>query len=434
MKITKVTNHLFFRVYLILVPLVFFTLLAVGFFVDNTLEADDGAFFKRDAIIEAELLLNQLDGRPPSDWQQIVQAYSPRLDTKVHLITANQFEDLDVRYDSTVPVTVHTDPFSVWWITLPMSDGHHYLLVEEWQSEVTSEELIEALSPLIAATMVVGIFMLVVSRSLGRPIKQLVEAIRALGDGKMVSRVPIAKREPLRTLTHYFNQMADNISSLIETQRVITGALPHELRTPLAKVRFALDLTRDVTDMTEMRNQLELVDQHLEELSLSIEDTLVLIKLGASSKVIPTETVNATLEDMRQYFIENNKNMSITWQSSVDSLVNDSLLRIAISNLVRNAIRYGRTTVCVRAEESAGWVQVVIEDDGQGIPPAERCAVFQAFYRVNESRSRESGGIGLGLAIVRAVADRLQGDVFIEDSLLGGAAFILRWPVMEVID
>jgi signal transduction histidine kinase len=108
------------------------------------------------------------------------------------------------------------------------------------------------------------------------------------------------------------------------------------------------------------------------------------------------------------------------------------LVARALKNIIRNALRYARTTVKVVIRQDAQHTEFTVEDDGPGIPQDQRAAIFEPFYRIDNSRRRESGGYGLGLAIVRRICDWTGADVSVEDSALGGALFRLRWVTSEI--
>lgn len=103
----------------------------------------------------------------------------------------------------------------------------------------------------------------------------------------------------------------------------------------------------------------------------------------------------------------------------------------AVTNLLRNAIKYAKTRISVSTEVVAGRIRVYVDDDGIGIPPEERQRVFFAFTRLDRSRDRATGGYGLGLAIVRLVLEQHGGTVTADESPLGGARFTLEWPLLQ---
>ncbi|WP_394779061.1 ATP-binding protein, partial [Undibacterium sp.] len=125
------------------------------------------------------------------------------------------------------------------------------------------------------------------------------------------------------------------------------------------------------------------------------------------------------------------RHCSIIWSidPSISEVVTEprSLAR-AFSNLIQNALRYTRSTIHVRVESDAEFWYLIVEDDGVGIPEQERERVFEPFYRLDRSRDRATGGYGLGLAIVKKIVERLGGQIRVDTSDLGGAAFKLNFP------
>jgi signal transduction histidine kinase len=103
-----------------------------------------------------------------------------------------------------------------------------------------------------------------------------------------------------------------------------------------------------------------------------------------------------------------------------------------LKNIIRNALRHASTTVRVAIRQDTQYTSFIVEDDGPGIPAEQRAAIFEPFYRIDNSRQRESGGHGLGLAIVQRICDWTNAQVSVEDSPLGGALFRLRWATSEI--
>ncbi len=213
----------------------------------------------------------------------------------------------------------------------------------------------------------------------------------------------------------------------------------HELRTPLSLIKGATETLMDgaKTDPVALDRLLTIVDRHADRLTLLIDDLLLLAKLDSgrmSLKLQPTPlrmTVQEVADDLaprslgREVSIVNEVPPGLLAQADPDRL------RQVLSNLIDNAIKYGRPAGTVTISGQAleeHRVEVCVRDDGPGIPAEARSRVFERFYRVEKARSREQGGTGLGLAIVKHVVQAHGGDVRVESEPGRGSAFFFTLP------
>lgn len=430
---------MFLRAFLILAVLVFITffsaLIATSFF----LHSDDLRYFERDATVEARLLEDRLQKSPTTAWPSLVQRYKPVFETDIVLVTLDQLlESGGAQFASENQSTLVTDGFfETWRLWHPLNNSDFYLKIQERDLPPTFEEWVTVLIPLIAIIVILGLTFWIISRYLARPINILAGTADALGTGNLDVRAPVELAEPARTLAHSINLMADRIQTLIRDQQVLIGALPHELRTPIARVRFALDMTRTIDSRDELRQQLEKIDEYVAGLETVVDDTLTLARLHIADDMVPDvfslrDLVTELIADCQP---DGNQIIEPLCGELNDVKGSESLIRLALGNLLDNALKYGRTRIRVQCDqESNGDVSIAVEDDGPGIPAAQRQAVFTPFSRLDNSRTRSTGGIGLGLAIVDVIARRIKGHVSVDASELGGARFVLVWPGSPVTD
>ncbi len=247
-------------------------------------------------------------------------------------------------------------------------------------------------------------------------------------------------REPLRTaddatqldqLASNLDDMSARLSGLIQTQKELIAALSHEMRTPLARIRMALAVLHDRSD-DEASQQIDAVVRDVEDIDELIGSMLNYARLDHPDLNMNWQSVpaDAWLEQIADRCRRPDRSLTIELDSSVKSLEMDSrLMELAISNLLTNGGRYATSAVRVSVAETDEHFRVAVEDDGPGIAESDREAVFKAFSRLDDSRNRETGGYGLGLAIVARIAALHGGEVRVDSSeSLGGAKFMLRWP------
>jgi two-component system sensor histidine kinase RstB len=290
----------------------------------------------------------------------------------------------------------------------------------------------------------IGLFVAVAVWFWVRPVWRDLEALRktawALGEGHFERRAPEARSSAFDLLTETMNGMAERIQRLIATQRELSSAISHELRTPIARMRFALEMLAETPEKEERERLWQMMEEDLDELDELIESSLTYSRFEREQPEPHLTSVEFTpwLDDEINSLRILSRDLEISIDTSAlppEQHVEIDLksMPYAITNLLRNAMKYARKKIVVSAEAVGKNIRVHVDDDGIGIPPAERQRVFTAFTRLAGSRDRASGGYGLGLAIVRLVLEQHGGTAFADDSPLGGARFTLSWPMLHSV-
>ncbi|HET9863962.1 MAG TPA: ATP-binding protein [Steroidobacteraceae bacterium] len=246
-------------------------------------------------------------------------------------------------------------------------------------------------------------------------------------------------REPLdtarrttqvRSLARNLDDMSARVSQLIQSQKEMTAALSHEMRTPLARVRFAVAVLEGEVD-ERLHLQLRAVSKDVQQIDDLISDMLDYARLDHPGLRMDCQTVPVEpwLKQVLSSCPPHTRSVHVR-HDGVDTLwMEPRLMALALSNLLANALRYARRSVIVEVARGQGTCRLVVEDDGEGIPEMHRASVFHAFTRLDTSRNRDTGGFGLGLAIVARIAALHRGRVTAASSAsLGGARFALEWP------
>lgn len=255
------------------------------------------------------------------------------------------------------------------------------------------------------------------------------------GDGLSV-RMPLdeAGSDEVRTLSVAFNGMLDRLEDAFERQRAFVADASHDLRTPLTIVRGQIEvLARNPDpDPEEVAAVSRAVGEAVGRMERLVDDLLLLARSDSEERT-PAErfAVGPILEAEREDRVESERaRIEIGEVTDREVEFDRVALSRAVSNLVDNALRHGgpESQVRLRARVSGNGVEIEVDDDGPGVPPAERERVFDRFARLDEARSSQTGGSGLGLAIVRAVVESGGGRVFCGASDLGGARFSIWLP------
>jgi two-component system sensor histidine kinase RstB len=288
----------------------------------------------------------------------------------------------------------------------------------------------------------IGLFLGVAVWLWVRPVWRDLETLRktawALGEGHFERRAPEAKSSAFDLLTETMNGMAERIQRLIATQKELSSAISHELRTPIARLRFALEMLAETPEQAERERLWQMMEEDLDELDELIESSLAYSRFEREQPKPQLSSVEfaAWLTDE----VNSLRILSRNVELSIDTgalppeqrvELDQKSMPYAVTNLLRNALKYTRRRIVVSAEVVGRNIRVHVDDDGIGIPAGERQSVFAAFTRLDRSRDRATGGHGLGLAIVRLVMEQHGGTAFADESPIGGARFTLSWPMSQ---
>ncbi|MCO8069597.1 sensor histidine kinase BfmS [Acinetobacter lwoffii] len=272
-----------------------------------------------------------------------------------------------------------------------------------------------------------------------RKLREVSYALNKMKTGNMSLRLPVEGSDEMATLASSFNNMSDHIQRLIEAQRELMRAVSHELRTPVARIRFGVEMMADEDDYDYRLQQVEQIDKDIEALNTLIDEIMTYAKLEQGMPSIEFEKVNL-FEVLNQVALETEalKTQKIIELHSMPDVVVEAerrYLHRVIQNLVGNAVRYCDNKVLISGGlDQDGQAYVSVEDDGPGIPEVDRARVFEAFARLDDSRTRASGGYGLGLSIVSRIAYWFGGTIQVDQSpTLGGARFTMTWPAQRYV-
>ncbi|WP_372998503.1 ATP-binding protein [Marinobacter sp.] len=261
--------------------------------------------------------------------------------------------------------------------------------------------------------------------------------------GEMSARVQAGEGTLVSRLASSFNGMAEHIQRLVQVQREMIHAVSHELRTPVARIRFGVQMIEDCQDEAGLQKQLDGIDGDIQELDELIDEILTYARLEQGGPVFSLQETSVT-DIVRQVVSEQQMVRSeLSIEGNIDEVserwalsdVEPRYLHRAIQNLVGNAGRYAAGKVLVSCHFDEDNCRIDVEDDGPGIPEDDWEKVFTAFARLDDSRTRTSGGYGLGLSIVRRILYWHGGHAFVSKSdMLGGAKFSLVWPRKKPVD
>ena len=298
--------------------------------------------------------------------------------------------------------------------------------------------------------VVVGVSSWLTARSFARPLSSLAAATRAFGKVELDARAKMSRVDEIGEVAQAFDDMADRIATLLLAERELLANVSHELRTPLARIRVALDLASEADPRTAVESFAEIA-QDLAELERIVDDVLASARLaldagprsgGATTLPVRAERVDtrALLDRSvgRFHTAHPERILRVELSDTLPAIEADPVLvRRAVDNLLDNAHKYtdrqdASIVLRARGETKGGEDALVVEveDEGIGISAEDQARLFEPFFRVDRSRTRATGGLGLGLVLARRVAEAHGGTLTIESQLGKGTRARVRLPAV----
>ncbi len=382
-----------------------------------------------------QLLSIPLQHVPPSAYDQMAHRLKRDLDIPVKILPLDDPSipnSLRPRLEKNLLATqVETDFQNRFFVPSPHSNQVLAVGPSPPFKPIPWPEFIVALGLLFLVVIIAG---WALTRPLTKKLRILEEAAARIASGHLDARAEVEGSDPIGAFTARFNQMAERNQQMLEKRRELLQAVSHELRTPTARIRFSMEMMQNAKDDAEREARLTSIDDDLQELDDLVEELLLFNKLESlkeneAHKPVP---VGPVLEQIRDQIRHTRPEVEIQLEgeSAQDLCVQASpkLFARAMRNLLANALRHAKTRVVVTLAGEEDRVRVEVRDDGAGVPQSKRSSILEPFSRLDESRSRDSGGAGLGLAIVQRIVQNHKAELEITDAPEGGANFITRWP------
>ncbi len=296
----------------------------------------------------------------------------------------------------------------------------------------------------------VGLFVLLFALTLlvvtitlhvGQPLQRIAAAARAFGRGELTARTRLARKDELGDVGRAFDEMADRITQLMAAERELLANISHELQTPLARIRVAVDLLGDgISD--RVIDLLPEISRDLGEIDRLIDDVMTNARLDFAAGGLSTSSLlrrqpvplSELLGETEQRFaaLHPDRTLIIERPAQLPTLAVDPVLvRRALENLLANAAKYSTppAAITLRASLTPGAVVFAIVDRGIGIDPADLPALFTPFFRTDRSRSRATGGTGLGLGLACRIVQAHGGHLSLESAPHQGTTVTLQLPL-----
>jgi two-component system sensor histidine kinase CpxA len=342
------------------------------------------------------------------------------------------------------PDGVHGDPLRLF-AQIRGSDGAVYTLMAGFAGSppfILLKTADVSILLVLIAVGVSGVICVWLARYVTRPVTQLQKGARELAAGNLDARVGAEfqhRRDELGVLARDFDRMAERLRLLVDSKETLLRDVSHELRTPLARLRVALGLARrPASDITRELDRIEREAERLDEL---IGDILHLSRLTSAQPTVHcerfdlSELVLDVVSDTRIEAEAQDKSVQSEKHRALEIDADSELLRRAIENVVRNALRFTAVGTAVEVNVSRVGEQgvITVRDHGPGVQEQHLQRIFEPFYRVAEARDRASGGFGLGLAITARVIAVHNGTVVARNAPDGGLIVTLELPVRSTV-
>jgi two-component system OmpR family sensor kinase len=423
------TRH-FLGLYLLIVV----TLAAVSWGQDRLLQSygTQEAAEDKSLVLAMTILENQLQGVPTDEWKSVVAAAAAKTGVDMELFA---------RVDITGPKTLdelgrgkiadmRASGGASW--ALKQLDTAHVLAIEYIEPE-TQRGLLEWLLTLIFYAAIALVIMIWIW-PLTRDLRVLEKAAAQFGNRNWQFEGDIKPHSQIYPLATTFRAMAARIDGLIASHKDMSNAVSHEIKTPLARMQFEIELAQQTDNQTDVKNALRNIKNDITAINDLVTATLdyaileraeLTLNIGAHNftALIPG-IVDAVRRDMPPEI-----RVDCDVQNDADKVNCDvHLIEAVLKNLLYNAGRYARRSICVSFSAREGLNQLLVDDDGPGIPAQDRKRAFESFVQLDRTRNKKTG-FGLGLAIVKRAIEWHGGAVSIAESPQGGARFSATWPV-----
>jgi signal transduction histidine kinase len=308
-------------------------------------------------------------------------------------------------------------PVSVIDVTVPVVRGTALMTTfyrpppPQWPVQVVIAAIVAIITTSIAAAFI--------ANRVARPLSQLAASAFAAARGAKATRVPEEGPDDVARAAHAFNAMTDQVSRTLERQRQLLSAVGHDLRTPITAMRISAEFIED----EELRVRLQ---KNLEELQ-DLTDAVLSAARGSGWEAMRKADLSAIVESVCADLEDMDKPVTWTSHATAPLMCRPGEIRRAVRNLIENAIAYGGNAD-VHMQVTPESYEIVVEDNGPGIGEDDRVRVFEPFVRLETSRSSETGGSGLGLTLVKAIAEGHGGSITLENRETGGLRACLCLP------
>jgi two-component system OmpR family sensor kinase len=424
------------RHFLGLYLLIVLTLAVVSWGQDRLMQAysspDNTADPSATAVVA--ILGDGLRGLPAEDWQTRIADISARTGVDLELFSNEEIAGPDTLASLSRGENAYmrTSTGASW--VLKRLDPGHVLALKSREPPAQQRSALEWLLTLLFYAVIALVLMFWIW-PLTRDLRALESAAAHYGNRNWRFTAQIKPHSQIYPLAATFRKMAARIDGLIASHKDMSNAVSHEIKTPLSRMQFEIELAQEADSVTAVKASLDNIKSDIDAINGLVKATLgyaILERADLTLNMLPhdfTKLLPAIVESAK-HGLRAEVTVSVNVQERATQVYCDvHLLETVLRNLLYNAGRYATSRIAVSFTAQNGSNELLVEDDGPGIPPQERDRVFQSFVQLDTQAGRKMG-YGLGLAIVKRAIEWHGGDVGIAESALGGALVRAHWPTV----
>lgn len=314
------------------------------------------------------------------------------------------------------------------------------VLLSKSDQEFRTQSYMAMFVVMIVSAAIASLIGLLFARGLVNPIRRMTTTADAIRKGDLTARNHLEGHNEVAELGNTFDEMAESIQNERELEHRMITDVVHELRTPLMAIKSTVECIIDGVFEPDAE-RLATINSEVDRLSRLVDALLKLSRLESGETPLNREVINLgemirPLISVHEAFVKD-RGLELIYEAEDNVMVygDSDMLRQATANLISNAVRYtpapGTITVSVKKDEDDEMALIAVQDTGIGLTPEERKKVFRRFWRAEESRKRESGGLGIGLSVVKEIVDRHGGWVQVEGEKNVGACFTIHVPLYD---
>jgi signal transduction histidine kinase len=435
---------LFFRYYLSALIALVLIVSVVGVIVDHTyngVDEENGRNFMRGTVILVE---QELQRHPETEWNDVLAKMAQTFSYKVALTDLSNLSNIPTLDDTErQDITRGINRFDEDSLTVYSRVGESTRVLMLGPLNFTpsdSDSLLEDGTHAKALWWMLtglgfGLLVFLAIRPLWNDLVAIRDTAGQLASGDLTARAPKAKSWLLLPLSQGLNGMADRLQIQMTAHQALSHAVAHELRMPIARLRFGLTMMAEAEneeDRQKFRNSME---RDMHELDGLVNASMSYAQLDQGDVVLQWETTElpewfGELLELVRPLAGPDISLGLSCPRT-DAEFDRKLMYVATRNLLVNAARFASTSIRLKVEKRDNGLDIIVDDDGPGVPLAERDRIFEPFHRLGHSRDLPDGSFGLGLSFVRLIAKLHGGSAHVTDSPEGGARFVIHIPAHE---
>lgn len=410
------------------------TFVSIYFLSFSAWNNDEWIHFQNHAELEFRSVSRLLENTTQN--QELLTSIQGVLSDRLELLSYNELSDPPMKAAFSNPDTnyfITASDQGLWQAAYRLPKWKHILLITK---ESAATRFLENINltwffiPLTAllVSVYVGCFMFI--RYTRKPVDSIVDTAEQIGSGNFTARAITTTISPIDKLAACINLMAQSIQSSFVEREMLLSSIPHELKTPLARVRFLLELCRNESQGIKLKDKLDKLEDSVIELESVVNGVSEITRLNDEPSVTQTRLNLSQLciEVVNQFSKKERSIIEVDIAPEFEVHGNAELLSRALKNVVSNSIRYARSKCLISVKARQNSIFLSIEDDGIGIAKSDREKILDPFATGELSRSKKDNGVGLGLALVKLIMTKHFGIVNIKESRYQGCCVEMSWP------